>query len=295
MSSLSIVVPRLGRQEFFEATLASVLRYRMPGHQVIVIQSDLQADTYGLEDEVDFVEIVGRPSWAKYFNQIESSAKHETINLIRPGVEVTQHWFAEGLKHLLNPKIGAVACSLTSARHRDEIVSCGLVANNSMIPRHATNPRQRPLGPCGWAGFYRRDVLNAIGPLDVGISDEFSALDLALSIQSLGLGCEVVRDRLLSIANDDLLTLPIRQQTGRDAQRMVQRHAARTEQRIGATMATIADVARSFWKPSRWAQVAGRMSARSKQATDRAHGRRLALARHELQAVTVPEVQRAAA
>ncbi len=47
MSSLSIVVPRLGSDNHFEATLASVLRYRMPHHQVIVVQSDLHADHWG--------------------------------------------------------------------------------------------------------------------------------------------------------------------------------------------------------------------------------------------------------
>ncbi len=283
MSSLSIVVPRLGTHGIFEATLASILRHRMPHHQVVVIQSDLQADTYGLEDEIDFVEVAGRPGWAKYFNLIESSVKHEAVNLIRPGIEVTQHWFAQAIRHLQSERVGAVACSLATAQHRDEIISCGLISNSSMIPGHATDWRQKPLGPCGWAGFYRRDVLKAIGPLDVTLSDEFAALDLALSIRGLGLACEVVHDRVLSIADAERLKLPVRQQTGRDAQRMVQRHVPRNEQRIGSALATFADLARGFWKPSRWTQVAGRFSAQSKQASDRAFRRQLDLARAELE------------
>ncbi len=282
MSSLSVVVPRLGTDAHFENTLASILRYRMPHHQVVVVQSDLQADTYGLEDEVDFIEVGGKPSLARYYNGMMQGVTGDVVNVIRPGVEVTHQWFAQGVRYLQSPSIGCVACSLVAADYRDELVSCGLITNRTMIPRHATDPRQRPIGPCGWAGMYRRELLQALGPFDDSISDELFALDLAFSIRGLGTGCGVVTDRVLTLVDEQLLKVSVRPQTGRDAQRMIQRHFSSESQKLGALVALGSDCLSSFWRPSRWAQIAGRLTARNKQASDRAFGRRLALVRHEL-------------
>ena len=291
MSSLSIVVPRLGSNDLFEHTLASILRYRMPHHQVVVVQSDLQADTYGLEDEVDFIEVAGKPNLARYFNQVLPVVTGDAINVIRPGVEVTHQWFAQGIRYFQTESIGSVAFSLVAANYRDEVVSCGLITNRSMLPRHATNPRKQPLGPTSWAGLYRRELLEAIGPFDESISNELFALDLALSIRSLGVGCGVITDRVLTLSSLDLLNLAARTRTGRDAQRMTQRHLPADHQRLGGLVAIGTDCLLNLLRPSRWQQVAGRLTARNKQAADRAFSRRLAITRHELNSLSPVEKQ----
>ena len=200
------------------------------------------------------------------------------------------------MRYLQSRTIGSVACSLVAASYRDELISCGLITNRTMLPRHATDPRQRPIGPSSWAGLYRRELLEALGPFDDSIGDELFALDLALSIRSLGVGCGVITDRVLTLATRDMLNLSVRPQTGKDAQRMVQRHLSADLQKMGSLVAIGSDCLNSFWRPSRWAQVAGRFAARNKQATDRAFGRRLALARHELSATSpVPRRSRRAA
>ena len=282
MSSLSVVVPRLGTNALFENTLASILRYRMPHHQVIVVQSDLHADTYGLEEEVEFVEVPGKPNLACYFNNMLEVVKGDVINVIRPGIEVTHQWFSHGIRYLQSGSIGCVACSLVSASYRDEVISCGLTTSRTMFPRHITGREQRPIGPSSWAGFYRHDLLRKLGKFDESISDGFFGLDLAFSIRGLGLGCGLVTDRVLTIANPDLLHLRARPQSGRDAQRMVQRHLSVEDQKMGSWAAIGSDCLKSFWRPSHWAQVAGRFSANNKQATDRAFARRMALAKQEL-------------
>jgi hypothetical protein len=282
MSSLSVVVPRLGTDVLFENTLASILRYRMPHHQVVVVQSDLQADTWGLQEEVEFVEVSGRPSLARYFNHMLDAVTGDVVNVIRPGVEVTHQWFAQGVRYLQSRTIGAVACSLVAAQYRDELISCGLLANRAMLPVHATDPRQRPVGPSSWAGLYRRELLQALGPFDESISDELFALDLALSLRGLGAGCGVLTDRVLTLAAAELLQIAARPQTGRDAQRLIQRHLAGESQRLGSLVAFGSDCLGCFWRPAQWSRLAGRFAARSKQATDRAFHRRLAIARHEL-------------
>ncbi len=289
MSSLSVVVPRVGTDDLFEHTLASILRYRMPHHQVIVVQSDLQTDTYGLEEEVEFVEVAGKPNLARYFNAMLNVVTGDAINVIRPGVEVTHQWFAQGVRYLQSESIGSVACSLVAANYRDEIISCGLLTGRSMLPRHATQSRQRPLGPSSWAGLYRRSVLEAIGPFDDSISDELFALDLGLSIQGLGADCGVITDRVLTLARPELLDLAARSRTGRDAQRMTQRHLSSENQRIGGLVALGSDCLTNLWRPSRWQQLAGRLAARNKQAADRAFSRRLAITKHELSAVSPME------
>lgn len=291
MSSLSIVVPRLGSNDLFEHTLASILRYRMPHHQVVVVQSDLQADTYGLEDEVDFIEVSGKPNLARYFNQMLEVVTGDAVNVIRPGVEVTHQWFAQGIRYFQTESIGSVAFSLVAANFRDEVVSCGLNTNRSMLPRHAKNPRKQPLGPASWAGLYRRELLEAIGPFDESISNELFALDLALSIRSLGVGCGVITDRVLTLSSLDLLDVAARTRTGRDAQRMTQRHLSADHQRLGGLVAIGTDCLSNLLRPSRWQQIAGRLSARNKQAADRAFSRRLAITRHELNSLSPVEKQ----
>ena len=287
MSSLSIVVPRLGADLLFENTLGSILRYRMPHHQVIVVQSDLQADTYGLEGEVQFVEVAGKPKinaprLNAYLNQGLKVARGDVINVIRPGIEVTHQWFAHGVRYLSHAEIGSAATSIAAANDRNEIVSCGLLTDLTMLPRHATDSIQRPFAASMWAAFYRREVLQLIGELDESISDEFCGLDMGLSLARLGLKCAVVTDRVLTIQSEKMLKLVPRQQAGRDAQRMVQRHAIGQRQTWDSVVAIATDGLKSFWRPARWAQVAGRFSAGSKQATDRAFVRALALAGHDL-------------
>lgn len=291
MSSLSIVVPRLGSNDLFEHTLASILRYRMPHHQVVVVQSDLQADTYGLEDEVDFIEVSGKPNLARYFNQVLEVVTGDAVNVIRPGVEVTHQWFTQGIRYFQTESIGSVAFSLVAANYRDEVVSCGLTTSRTMLPRHAVNPRKQPLGPTSWAGLYRRELLEAIGPFDETISNELFALDLALSIRGLGVGCGVTTDRVLTLSSLDLLQVAARTRTGRDAQRMTQRHLSSDHQRLGGLVAIGSDCLSNLLRPSRWQQVAGRLTARNKQAADRAFSRRLAVTRHELHSLSPVEKQ----
>ncbi len=295
MSSLSIVVPRLGSDSHFESTLASVLRYRLKHHQVIVVQTDLHADTWGLREEVDFVEVAGRPRLARYYNEALKVATGDTMHIVRPGIEVTHHWFAYGIRQLQKVSCGCVAASLVSACHRDEIISRGITAGRHMLPVHVADRRQKPLGPSTWAGFYRTCILQAIGEVDESLSDDFLGLDLALGIRGLGYQCGVITDRVLTIASRQMLRCRFGHRTGRDAQRMIQRHLPRREQRTGAAIAFGCDLASSLWRPDRWSQVAGRFSARHRQATDSAFSRRLAVAKHELAEALVSRNLRRAA
>ena len=226
--------------------------------------------------------VTGRPRLARYYNQVLDVATGDTIHIVRPGIEVTHQWFACGIRQLQKVSCGCVAASLVSAFDRDEVISCGIVPGRRMLPQHVTEPRQKPLGPSTWAGFYRKCILQAIGEVDESLSDDFVGLDLALGIRDLGYQCGVITDRVLTIASGQMLCCRGGQQTGRDAQRMIQRHLPRREQTVGSTVAFCCDLASSFWRPRRWSQLAGRFAGRHKQATDRAFSRRLAVAKHDL-------------
>lgn len=294
MASLSIVVPRLGPNVHFENTLASILRYRMPHHQVLVVQSDLQADTYGLEEEVDFVEVPGKQGLARYLNQAIPAATGQFIHILRPGIEVTHQWFSHGIRAFQNEDMGSVACSIVAASFRDEIISYGLSTGKNKMPRHITQSMQKPFGASTWAAFYRRQVLQAIGQLDEAISDEFVGLDLAFAHHRLGLRCQVITDRVVSIADEKWLRLSHRSQTGCDARRMIQRHVSRSDRSLHSTLAWTSELLTNGWRPTRWPQLWGRLSAQNKQATDRGFYRRVELAKHELAEQTPVTNRRAA-
>lgn len=282
MSSLSILVPRLGNDADFQNTLASVLRFRMPKHQVIVVQSDLQVDNFGLENEVEFIEIAGKPSLVRFFNAGIQHTTGSIVNLIRPGVEVSNHWFLHGFRALTAEGIGSAIPVFVQQSSRETILSKGIVAGGRMMPRHVADSRQKPLGPSSWSAFYRRNHLELLYPVDESLHDDFLALDLALSLRTLGLGTKVIEECVMTIRSAKMLRPAVCQKTGRDAQRMIQRHVPRHRQSTAGVWAYAGELASAVMRPSHLVQTFGRWSAKSKRATDRAFSRRIGLARHEL-------------
>ncbi len=280
MSSFSIIVPKLGPSAEFENTLASILRYRLPKHQVIVVHSDQQPDTYGLSGEVEFVESTGQPNLVRFFNLGVEAAQGAVMNFIRPGVEVTHQWFVGAIRALAQWPYCAVTARLADSRDRSKIVSTGISIDHRMCPRHCKDVTA--LGPSSWAAFYRRDVIKLIGAIDETLDEGFLDLDLALSITSLGLKSRTSTDGVLTIQSAGRLNIRSSEKTGFSAQRMIQRHIPTKNQPAHSILAAAGECIHSIWRPSRFVQMLGRPAARSKRATDIAFARQLALARHEL-------------
>ncbi len=282
MSSLTIIVPRVGADVDFETTLASVLRYRLPHHQVIAVQGPDQTDTYGLGDEVEFLSGPIAPALGSCLNAALPAVRGEVVHILRPGVEVFNHWFAHGIRQLRHPAIGCVAVPV-AGRDGQQIFSCGIAPTCRMIPRHQRTFQQRPAGPGCWAGFYRRTLLECLSPLDEHLSDAFFGLDIALSMAGLGFQCGVVEDRAVTVRDTGCLELRPSATIGRDGQRMRQRHLDPHGVTPGQRIAAAWEIVRSLVQPDHWAQLAGRFSARHWQANDRGFCQRLALLQHQLE------------
>ncbi len=284
MSSLSILVPRMGNVEDFETTLAAILRYRLPRHQVIVVHDLPPGDPYGLAGEVDFVSVPGEPGLVKWFNAGAACAQGEFINLICPGVEVTERWFLYAIRALRSPGVGSAIPAIMDPQQGMNPTVWGIGISVGMNRRVCRKPSHPVIGPSRWAGFYRRETLSLIGPLDESLSDDYLDVDLALSLRKLGLGTVNVSQSVCRMPNSQLaLSRPTRR-GGRDAQRMVQRYLAGRGRAasVRTAAAVTAELAGCPLRPRQLAQVLGRLDAKTKRASDFAHGRRLELVQHEI-------------
>ena len=128
MSSLTIVVPRLGSDAAFETTLASILRYRMPHHQVIVVQAADDVDDYGLGEEATFLTCQQSPCLAHFVSRAIPVCTGNVINLILPGVEVNNQWFAPAMREMTQPAAGCVSIPVFSG---EQLESLGLGINQT--------------------------------------------------------------------------------------------------------------------------------------------------------------------
>ncbi len=286
MSTLSIIVPRIGLagDSHFEATLASVLRYRLPRHQVIVVHRSDQPDDYGLRDEVDFVACENSRSLGGFMNAALPRVRGAILALLRPGVEVHNHWFTHGVRILTSGEAGCVSVPLAASDDSASPVSRGIATNRRMTPRHADR-RQTPAGPHSHAGFYRRDLLERIGPIDEWLCDELMGLDVALAMASLGYRCAVAEELVLRIRFAEMIRYDSSFALGRDARRLVHRHARPGGSPLvpfGCALELVSDLVR----PGRWTMLAGRGAARRRHATDVGFAARLASLAHAREART---------
>jgi hypothetical protein len=258
MSSLSVLVPRLGASADFEATLASVLRYRLRHHQVVVVHGPDEPDDYGLRDEVDFVECRGPASLGSFLNAGLPHLSGNVIAVIQPGIEVHNHWFAGGVRQLGSADAGCAAVALVSAGERSRVISRGLAASRLMIPRHALQSRD-VVAPHSHAFFCKREALESIGPLDESLSDPLLALDLALSMAAGGYQCRCTDDTTLTIRDGSMVRIPMSYATGRDSRRLMARHGASATP--GSALVRSLELMSAVVRPSHWPMLAGRRAA----------------------------------
>ena len=134
MSSFSIIIPMLGSQQDFEATLGSVLRYRLPKHQIVVVHNRDECDPYGLAEEVDFVQCDAGVSLATLIPRGVERATGEVIQILRPGMEVTENWFIHGIRLMLTDGVAAVSPTIRGAEDSHKILATGVNVDFGFFP-----------------------------------------------------------------------------------------------------------------------------------------------------------------
>lgn len=259
MSQLSILIPRCGTTAAFENTLASVLRYRLPRHQVIVAQAEDDVDEWGLGSEVTFANVTGPATTASALDAVLPLATGDVIHVLLPGMEVFEHWFAESMRRLTGTSVGVVAPPVSTGRG-SEIVR-GFSINAAYVPRLVREAGRVIAGPTAAAAFFRRSVLDALAPLHDTLDDPWCGLDLALAAKRLGWRCEAADGKALILSERSLRYTTGGFGTGQVACRLRTRHhneAAGILQHLGVGWFW----ARTAMHPAAWAEWLGYRAGR---------------------------------
>ena len=110
MQTFSMILPILGDYDLFEDTVASVLRHRPAGTQIIVAHDGKYEDPYDLAgDQVEFVSINRRAKLIRLFNAGVKRATGDIVGFLRPGTELSEGWHQPVLETFSDPEIGSVA------------------------------------------------------------------------------------------------------------------------------------------------------------------------------------------
>lgn len=194
MPRLSIVIPCLGGAAEFDGTLVSVLSHRPADCEVLVVHTERYDDPYELSDEVEFV-LPGCRTLAGLINAGLAQASGEVVHVLGCGLAATEGWTDAAVAHFEDDDVAAVT-PLVLAADGQSIVSSGLrftrggqrkvVTDRRLLAPGAGRLRAGVLGPTLTAGFYRREVVAALGGFDTSLADNLADADTALAIQALG-------------------------------------------------------------------------------------------------------------
>jgi hypothetical protein len=232
---LSIVIPCLGGAAEFDGTLVSVLQNRPADCEVLVAHREPYDDPYDLAHEVRFVEAPG-DSLASLINTGVEQSRGEIVHVVACGLEVSEDWTAAAVRHFDDAEIAAVS-PIILAPDQTTVLAAGVrwslggarqvICDQRVLSAGAGRLRTRVLGPTLAAGYYRRDVLLALGGFEPSLGDEVSDVGLALDMEALGLLAVCERSSRLVQRSAPQQAASSGTLSGRAAERLFYRHAAR--------------------------------------------------------------------
>ncbi|MGE0757371.1 MAG: glycosyltransferase family 2 protein [Pirellulaceae bacterium] len=196
MHRLSIVIPCRVVDERVEETLVSVLENRPRDCQVVVVTAVPYEDPYDLADEVCFVASDGQATPVQLVNRGFQEATADIVHVLMPGTRVVEGWTANVPEHFTIAEVAMVAPVVVESAtdHRALCVGIGYRASGvRRVIGAGTRLAGRPLatsavlGPSLVAGFYRRDVVAALGYFDERMEPACADIDMALAAHELGL------------------------------------------------------------------------------------------------------------
>lgn len=200
MPRLSIVIPCLGGAAEFDETLVAVLQNRPARCEVLVVHAQAYDDPYGLKDEVRFIRVSGRPSLVQLANTGLEAARGEIVHILGCRMQVQEGWAETALERFEQSDVAAVAPLVVDAVHGQvaaagvkyslagsrKVVGQGIELKNtrriSKLP--TAYAQQQAAGPTLDAGFYRREVLLALGGWNEVLGDA-ADVDLAQTMAAL--------------------------------------------------------------------------------------------------------------
>jgi hypothetical protein len=291
---LSIVIPCPGGAAEFDGTLVSVLQNRPADCEVLVVHGEPYDDPYALDSEVRFIRHKGS-SLAPLINAGLEQAAGDVVHVIGCGLLAQEGWTEPALAHFADEEVAAVS-PIVLATDSQRVHAAGvrwtlggtrkIVADQRVLLPGAGRLRSRILGPTLAAGFYRRDVLGALGGFDSGLGDSLADVNTALAIHELGRlhVCEPASRLVLSESRDENTSYGFT--AGRCAERLFWRYAAARglALSLGFHAATIsADLVRSAAHSAGLTTLLGRAAALCEIGAVQRHQRLLAAASDKLE------------
>jgi hypothetical protein len=219
----------------FDATLVSVLQHRPDDCEVLLVHTEPYDDPYDLGSEVQFLRSGPSARLVELINEGLATAAGEVVHLLSCGVKVTEGWANAAVARFQDADIAAVSPLVMDADGQ-KLAAAGVrwtvggsrqvVADQRVLSGGSARLRAGILGPTLAAGFFRREVLEALGSFDTRLDERYADVDLALAIAALDLRavCEPA-SRVVRVA-------PLEDQRraafsrGRNAERIFWRNAA---------------------------------------------------------------------
>lgn len=284
MPRLTILIPCLGGSAEFDGTLVSVLQHRPPACEVIVAHTADYQDPYDLAGEVEFFHCPDETSLVGLINAGIDQAASAFIHVLACGLEATDGWTDAAIRHFADDDVDAVVPAIV---HRDgSLVSAGVrltlggsraVLRDQRLLLGGSGHLRAAIGaPTLAAGFYRREVLKALGGFSSAGGDALADVDLAVNLRGLDRRAVLEPAARIVQMTDTLLMAPsIPFARGRAAERLFWRQAAEA----GLPMALALHIVAVASDP---AALAGRLAALCELGSNVRHRSRLARAAEDL-------------
>jgi hypothetical protein len=262
----------MGNLQQFEDTLISVLENRPERSDVVVVTNQPYDDPYSLRDEVAIVEAPPGAGLLQCFAEGLAASSGGVVHLIAAGIEATPGWADAAIEQFRDRDVAAVAPLVVDRARPRKILSAGLrLTRAGSLLRSAAGcccDRFKPgdqtfCGPELGFAFYRREALEAIGPVANYGSERADSAELALALLSAGYRC-VQAPECVTTATRESLEFPDGWRQGWADERLFLRWEALPSGRRSWPLhwALLAgEVARSPIRPALLGRVAGRLCA----------------------------------
>ncbi len=211
MPRLSIVIPVCGNLKRLEDTLVSVLENRPDDSEIVVVLDDVYDDPYDLKEEIRFVEAPRRAGLAAIVNLGIEACQAAIVHVLACGTQVQEGWTDAAMPHFADPWVAAVAPLVLETGAPQQVISAGLtyrrggrvrVVGQGRPVQDVVEDRSLVLGPPVTAAFYRKSALETVGQFSPLVSEESTAVDVALRLAYAGFRtareprCRVHADRV---------------------------------------------------------------------------------------------------
>jgi hypothetical protein len=192
--TLAIVIPAVCDTSLLEETLVSVLENRPADCEIIVPLGCRYDDPWNVSEEVRFVPAPTGSGIVSCTNLGLAATRAPIVHLLAAGWRATPGWTDAAVERLASGDLAAVVPVAVAADDRQRIVSAGIrvTSGGRRIDIAARKTEldvttARPSGPCLEAGFWRADVLEALGPgFATGCGETYADADMAAALAAIG-------------------------------------------------------------------------------------------------------------